>query len=218
MSTNRDDSKTLPTYWQILDAAKELFAKNGFRDTTIRMISQKAKVNGASVNYYFRSKAALYEAIFNEAFEKLGKPAAGIVSTVVDQKTWEVAVDSWVGFMLNLFLKDDPEISLIRLLVARERTMPTQYCTDLFNEFFNPVVAAFRKLVKMAMPEASEEDVQCVYVSFLGQCTCFMHRDPPWDKIVVCQAITRHKWITMMRKQIVGNIFARLSYKTNVIY
>ncbi len=218
MSTNRDDTKTLPTYWQILDAAKELFAKNGFRDTTIRMISQKAKVNGASVNYYFRSKAALYEAIFNEAFEKLGKPTTGVVSTVVDQKTWEAAVDSWVSFMLNLFLKEEPEFSLIRLLIARERSMPTQYCTDLFNDFFNPVVMTFRKLVKMAMPEASEEDVQCVYVSFLGQCTCFMHRDPPWDKIVVCHAITRHKWITMMRKQIVGNIFARLSYKTNVIY
>jgi len=218
MSTSRDDTKTLPTYWQILDAAKELFAKNGFRDTTIRMISQKAKVNGASVNYYFRSKAALYEAIFNEAFEKLGKPTTGVVSTVVDQKTWESAVDTWVSFMLNLFLKEDPEFSLIRLLVARERSMPTQYCTDLFNDFFNPVVMTLRKLVKMAMPDASEEDVQCVYVSFLGQCTCFMHRDPPWDKIVVCQAITRHKWITMMRKQIVGNILARLSYKTNVIY
>ena len=40
MSAGRDEDKTLPTYWQILDAAKELFAKNGFRDTTIRMISQ----------------------------------------------------------------------------------------------------------------------------------------------------------------------------------
>ena len=218
MSTTRDDAKTLPTYWQILDAAKELFAKNGFRDTTIRMISQKAKVNGASVNYYFRSKAALYEAIFNEAFEKIGKPMTGIASTVVDQKTWEAAVDSWVSFMLNLFMKDDPDVSLLRLLIARERSMPTQSCTELFNEFFNPIVLTFRKLVKMAMPEASEEEVQCVYVSFLGQCTSFMHRDPPWDKIVICHALTRHKWILMMRKQITGNIFARLSFKSNIFY
>jgi AcrR family transcriptional regulator len=214
-SISREDGKILPTYWQILDAARELFAKNGFRDTTIRMISKKAKVNGASVNYYFRSKSALYEAIFHEAFEKMGKPTTGLVSTVVDQKTWEAAVDAWVTFMLTLFLKEDPEISLVRQLVARERSMPTQYCNDLFGEFFNPVVDTFRKLVRMAMPDASEEELQCVFVSYLGQCTCFMHRDPPWDKVVVCQSIPRSRWIQMMRKQILANITSRLSFKRN---
>ena len=217
MSAGRDEDKTLPTYWQILDAAKELFAKNGFRDTTIRMISQKAKVNGASVNYYFRSKAALYEAIFNAAFEKMGNPTTELVASVVDQKTWEAALDAWVGFILNLFLKDDPENSLVRQLVARERSMPTAYCSELFNNFFNPFVGTFRKLIKMGMPEASEEDLQCVFVSFLGQCTSFMNREPPWDKIVLCAAITRHRWILMMKKQIVGNITARISYKTSDI-
>ena len=217
MSAGRDEDKTLPTYWQILDAAKELFAKNGFRDTTIRMISQKAKVNGASVNYYFRSKAALYEAIFNEAFEKMGKPTTGLVATVVDQKTWEAALDAWVGFILNLFLRDDPENSLVRQLVARERSMPTPYCSELFNDFFNPFVGTFRKLIKMGMPEVSEEDLQCAFVSFLGQCTSFMNREPPWDKILLCPAITRHRWILMMKKQIVGNITARISYKTSDI-
>lgn len=218
MSARKDEGKILPTYWQILDAAKELFAINGFRDTTIRMISQKAKVNGASVNYYFRSKASLYEAIFNEAFEKMGKPTTELVSSVVDEKTWAAAVDSWVGFILNLFLKEDPESSLVRQLVARERSMPTQYCNDLFSEVFNPIIDTLRKLIKMAMPDSSEEDLQCAFVSYLGQCTCFMHRDPPWDKIVLCNAITRHRWIQMMRKQIVGNIMARLSYKTNDIF
>lgn len=217
MATGRDETKTLPTYWQILDAARELFAKHGFRDTTIRMISEKAEVNGASVNYYFRSKAALYEAIFNEGFEKIGKPMTGVVATVVDQKTWEAAIDSWVIFMLNLFLKDDPEMATIRLLIARERSMPTQFCTELFNEFFNPVVKTLRNLIKMAMPDAAEEDLQCSFVSCLSQCTCFMHRDPPWDKIVLCDLVTRTRWIQMMRKQIVGNITSRLSFKSNKI-
>lgn len=217
MAASRDDTKTLPTYWQILDAAKELFAQHGFRDATIRMISEKANVNGASVNYYFRSKAALYEAIFNEAFEQLGKPMTGLVGTVVDQKTWEAAIDAWVVFMLTLFLKDDPEIAMIRKLVARERSMPTQFCAELFNDFFNPVVNTLRDLVKMAMPDVSEEELQCTFVSCLSQCTCFMHRDPPWDKIVVCNTVTRARWIQMMRKQIVGNITARLSFQTNRI-
>ena len=56
MSEIRDNKKILPAYWQILDAAKELFAERGYRDTTVRLIAKKAGVNGASVNYYFRSK------------------------------------------------------------------------------------------------------------------------------------------------------------------
>ncbi len=217
MGASRDDEKTLPTYWQILDAAKALFAEHGFRDTTIRMIAQKAKVNGASVNYYFRSKAALYEAIFNEAFEKMGRPTTGLAATVVDQKTWAAAIDAWVVFMLNLFLKDDPQIAMLRQLIARERSMPTPFCQDLFNAFFNPVVNTFRNLIKMAIPDASEEELQCIVVSHLGPCTCFMHRDPPWDTIVVCDRVPRTHWIQMMRKQIVGNIFARLSFQSNAI-
>ncbi|MGI5868249.1 MAG: TetR/AcrR family transcriptional regulator [Kiritimatiellia bacterium] len=217
-SSNREEEKTLPTYWQILDAARELFAKNGFRDTTIRMISKKARVNGASVNYYFRSKAALYETIFQEAFEKVGKPMTGLASTVVDQKTWEAALDAWVTFMLTLFLKEEPEFSIVRQLVARERSMPTQYCNDLFAEYSHPVINAFRNLIHMAMPDAPEEELQCVFVSYLGQCTCFLNRDPPWDKVVICQSIPRNRWIQMMRRQIMSNITSRLSFKRNTLF
>ena len=62
--------RTVPTYDQIMIAARELFSRYGFRDTTVRMIAQKAKVNGASINYYFTSKEALYEAIFEQEFGK----------------------------------------------------------------------------------------------------------------------------------------------------
>ena len=110
---------------------------------------------------------------------------------------------------------DDIDRALVRQLVARERSMPTQYCDDLFGEFFNPIVDTFRKLIRMALPDASEEDLQCVCVSYLGQCTCFMHRDPPWDKVVVCQSVSRTRWIQMMRKQILGNITSRLAFKRN---
>ncbi len=214
MSEIRDNKKILPAYWQILDAAKELFAERGYRDTTVRLIAKKAGVNGASVNYYFRSKDSLYETIFSEAFEKVSKPQMGLVASVKDQATWAAAVDSWVRFMLELFLSEDNELSLIRKLVARERTMPTQFCEDLFEEFFNPSVSILRKLLKMAMPDAEPEELHAAFVSFLGQCTCFLNRNPPWDKILISDLVSRQEWIELMRRQIVGNITARLSFKT----
>jgi AcrR family transcriptional regulator len=49
---------------RILDAAEELFAHRGFSETSLRMITSKADVNLAAVNYHFGSKNALIQAVF----------------------------------------------------------------------------------------------------------------------------------------------------------
>jgi|YelNatPaOPRAMG01_1025707.scaffolds.fasta_scaffold83152_2 AcrR family transcriptional regulator len=49
---------------KILNAAEQLFSKHGFDGTSLRMITSRAGVNLAAVNYHFRSKSALIEAIF----------------------------------------------------------------------------------------------------------------------------------------------------------
>jgi AcrR family transcriptional regulator len=49
---------------QILDAAEELFADQGFAQVSIRDIAIAAKANVAAVNYHFGSKERLFEALF----------------------------------------------------------------------------------------------------------------------------------------------------------
>jgi len=49
---------------KILDAAEGLFADHGFAETSLRMITAKAEVNLASVNYHFGSKKTLIQAVF----------------------------------------------------------------------------------------------------------------------------------------------------------
>src|SRR5690606_39644468 len=48
----------------ILDAAEVLVAERGFSETSLRLITSKAKVNLAAVNYHFGSKNALIQAVF----------------------------------------------------------------------------------------------------------------------------------------------------------
>lgn len=54
-----------------MKTARELFVKKGFRGTTVRDIAIESGVNVAMVNYYFRSKEKLFDAIFEEAFTML---------------------------------------------------------------------------------------------------------------------------------------------------
>ncbi len=58
---------------RILDAAELLFAEKGFAETSLRMITSKANVNLAAVNYHFGSKNALIQAVFSRFFNPLIK-------------------------------------------------------------------------------------------------------------------------------------------------
>lgn len=53
------------TVERILDAAEQLFAERGFAETSLRLITSKAGVNLAAVNYHFGSKKALIQAVFS---------------------------------------------------------------------------------------------------------------------------------------------------------
>jgi AcrR family transcriptional regulator len=52
------------TRTRILDAAEELFMQHGFEGTSMRLLTAKAGVNLAAVNYHFGSKDALLLAVF----------------------------------------------------------------------------------------------------------------------------------------------------------
>ena len=53
------------TVERILDAAEQLFAEKGFAETSLRLITSRAEVNLAAVNYHFGSKKALIQAVFS---------------------------------------------------------------------------------------------------------------------------------------------------------
>lgn len=207
--------RAAPVRGKILAAARELFAEKGYRDTTVREIARRAGANGAAVNYYFRSKDALYEAVFDEAFETFGRPLGDLVGSVRDQATWRAALEKWFDFMLGLFLLDDPRQALVRRLVAQERSSPTEFCRRIYDGVFVPVVDVFRALLRMALPDEPAESFQAQFATLLGMCTCFIHRDPPWDEIILCPAMEREAWVRTLRDQIVATIAARYSFRTS---
>ena len=65
---------------KIICAARTLFVKKGLKGTTMRNIAATSGTNVAMVNYYFRSKNNLFDAILDEAFNVL----AGKVFTAID--------------------------------------------------------------------------------------------------------------------------------------
>lgn len=67
------NSDTRETKERILDAAEQLFAEKGFEAASLRDITQEAGANVAAVNYHFRSKEELIEAVFARWFETINR-------------------------------------------------------------------------------------------------------------------------------------------------
>ncbi len=65
---SQTDTKT-----RIMDAAEQLFARDGFHSTSLRGLTELANVNLAAVNYHFGSKEGLLQAVFARRLLPLNK-------------------------------------------------------------------------------------------------------------------------------------------------
>ncbi|QEW06775.1 TetR/AcrR family transcriptional regulator [Nitrincola iocasae] len=63
--------RRVKTATRIILAAESLFAEQGFTETTMRQITSAADVNLAAVNYHFRSKQGLVNAVCERLMEPL---------------------------------------------------------------------------------------------------------------------------------------------------
>ena len=55
----------------ILDAAERLFAERGFEATSLQQVGASAGVSRGAPGYFFRSKAALYQAVLNRCIAEV---------------------------------------------------------------------------------------------------------------------------------------------------
>jgi TetR/AcrR family transcriptional regulator len=69
---------------QLLDAARGLFAKQGYDAVSIRAVAEAAQVNPAMIHYYFGSKQGLYEAMLTDTFTPLIERLASVLGSADD--------------------------------------------------------------------------------------------------------------------------------------
>jgi AcrR family transcriptional regulator len=62
---------------KILEAAEDLFSKNGFHETSIKQITQVAGVNQGLVYYYFKDKNEIVTSLFADIISELSAAVEG---------------------------------------------------------------------------------------------------------------------------------------------
>lgn len=116
--TKESDSSTEQ---KIKDAARLVFYKKGFAATRTRDIADQAGINLALLNYYFRSKAKLFELIMLETFSGFIESMRLILNdekTSLEEKVALIA-DRYIDFIIK-----EPEIPTF--LIAEIRNNPQE--------------------------------------------------------------------------------------------
>jgi AcrR family transcriptional regulator len=152
------------TRTRILDVAEELFMLHGFEGTSMRLLTSRAEVNLAAVNYHFGSKDALIEALFRrrldpmnaarlEALDRLEADAGG------KPLSPETLIRAFISPGLKLM--EDAKgggRNFIRLL-GRTYTEPTKPIRALIGQLYAPTMARYKAALQRALPQMPGEEL-----------------------------------------------------------
>lgn len=167
---------------RILQAALEIFARRGFKAATVRDICAHAGVNVASVNYYFRSKEALYREVLVFSFKQADRkypPQALADDSLSPEDRLRLFIRS-----LLLRLMDDGHLGIHAKLMARELADPTGALDYIVDTVMRPRFMMLREILPhLAGPGWSPADIDRMIQSIIGQCLVYRHSRPMIERL-----------------------------------
>jgi AcrR family transcriptional regulator len=150
------------TRTRILDAAEELFMQHGFEGASMRLLTARAGVNLAAVNYHFGSKHALIEALFRRRLDPMNAARLAALDKLEAEPRPaepERIIRAFVGESLRMI--EDARgggRNFIRLL-GRTYTEPAKPLRALIGLLYAPVMARFKAAFERALPQMPREEL-----------------------------------------------------------
>ncbi len=145
------------TVERILDAAEILFAEKGFAETSLRLITSKAQVNLAAVNYHFGSKKSLIQAVFSRF---LGPLCSSLDEALeqrsgLDQPAWSVEglLELLVQQTLAVKPRSGNDLSIFMRLLGLAFSQSQGHLRRYLNEMYGKVFHRYMLLLHTAAPE-----------------------------------------------------------------
>lgn len=157
---------------RILKAAGSIFGNRGFKDTTIRAISQAAKVNIAAINYHFGDKEGLYGAVLEDVF----KTGFTRFPALLEQQVNDKPEDQLRAFIQSMFyrLKSDKGwggATGAGKLIARELLDPSPSFEPILNRYIKPHKDLLTSIIKDIMDiDPGIQKLTTCAISIIGQC------------------------------------------------
>jgi AcrR family transcriptional regulator len=149
---------------RILDAAEHAFAEAGFSGASMRHIVLKAKVNLATVYYYFGSKNGLMEAVLKRRFGPLRQEHLEMLRAAQNSNggrplSVERILEAMLWPPLRLAACDSDQRHAVMRLIGRIVNEPSQQIQDILHVQRAEVREAFLKAFQESLPNAARADL-----------------------------------------------------------
>lgn len=174
---------------RILDAAREQFVKQGYRDVSMRGIAKQLGYSPGSLYYHFREKADLFSAMTAEDFHRLDSLLEEVVSTSPNpgRERLELVFLSFIRFGLEnkrsfelMFLIQEPGLE----------SYTSQAKMTSYGKFFNAVKESLQ-----VINADRAKDVQLIWVLFLslhGFVSFYIHSPQTYEDIAMLADLHVH--------------------------
>ena len=150
------------TQERIIDAAEEMFAERGFVETSLRLITSRANVNLASVNYHFGSKKSLIQAVFDRYLSVFFNQLEIELNNQELQKHPTKVIDVLQRMVKPLISLDSLRSrgsSVFMHLIGRAYSETQGHLRRFTMEKYGLVLDRFYQLIYTALPNHSRHDV-----------------------------------------------------------
>ncbi len=149
------------TVERILDAAEQLFAEKGFAETSLRLITSKAGVNLAAVNYHFGSKKSLIQAVFTRFLD----PFVVSLEQELDRNeqagnpdpSLEELLEMLVRLVLTVKPRSGNDLSTFMRLLGLAFSQSQGHLRKYLGEVYGKVFKRYMELVLHSAPELPVE-------------------------------------------------------------
>lgn len=163
----------MSTRSDILAAALDCFAREGFDGATVREICAAAKCNVAAVNYHFGDKAQLYRDVLEWGYRTLGSSPMPVPSGGDDPAA---ALRAWVQWYVDRILGDSAAV--MGQLMVHELARPTGALDALARRGVQGVFDELRRVISALTPVPLDDDALSRHaLSVVGQCLIYRSGD-----------------------------------------
>ena len=207
------------TRTRILDVAEELFMLHGFEGTSMRLLTGKAGVNLAAVNYHFGSKDALIEALFRRRLDPMNTARIAELERLEQEAGGRplapaAIIRAFVGASLRLV--EDNKCggrNFIRLL-GRTYTEPTKPIRALIGQLYAPTMERYKSALERALPHMPREELYWRMHFMFGTLSYTLAATDTVQLIAGCKPEDRHD-ARLLEERLTAFLAAGLSAPLN---
>lgn len=167
-------SSSNETRQRLLAAAGEVFARQGFRNATIREICRRARANLAAVNYHFGDKERLYLAVLVYAHTR-AREKYPLFSGDSEDIPPALRLRAFIHDLM-FSLVDEGMPAWYSKLMAREMIEPTTALDTLVENMLRPMAEKLGAIVRELLGAGVTDDqVRYCQLSIVSQCVHHRH-------------------------------------------